>query len=122
MKTVSTKTIRRNLHKRDLLGRAAAKKLRMRAETRVNRLLWAKQRRNRTAEEWKRVVFSDECKFSLKIDGRVCLEDHLYSVQAREHNREDNVAIFNDVLGLHKWQWVSSIVEDPKKMQECRLY
>ena len=71
MKTVSTKTIRRNLHKMDLVGSAAAKKLRMRAETRVNRLLWAKHRRNRTVEKWKRVVFSDECKFSLKSDGRV---------------------------------------------------
>ena len=55
----------------DLVGRAAAKKLRMRAETRVSRLLLAKQRRNRTVEEWKRVVFSDECKFSLNSDGRV---------------------------------------------------
>ena len=36
MKTQSTTTIRRNLHKMDLVGRAAAKKLRMRAETRVN--------------------------------------------------------------------------------------
>ena len=36
MKTVSTKTIRQNLHKMGLVGRAAAKKLRMRAETRVN--------------------------------------------------------------------------------------
>ena len=71
MKTVSTRTIGRNLHKMDLVGRAAEKKLRIRAETRVNRLLWAKQRRNRTVEEWKRVVFSNECKFSLKSDGRV---------------------------------------------------
>ena len=71
MKTVSTKTIPRNLHKMDLVGRAAAKKLRMRAETFVNRILWAKQRPKRTVEEWKRVVFSNECKFSLKSDGRV---------------------------------------------------
>ena len=52
----------------------------------------------------------------------LCLEDHWYSVQAEQRNREENVAVFIDVLGLHKWQWVSSIVEDPKKMQECRLY
>ena len=71
MKTVSTKIIPRNLQKMDLVGRPAAKKLRMGAETRVNRFLWAKQRRIRTVEEWKRVVFSDECKFSLKSDGRV---------------------------------------------------
>ena len=51
LETVSTKTIRQNSHKMDLVGRAAAKKLRMRAETRVIRLLWAKQRRNRTVEE-----------------------------------------------------------------------
>ena len=71
MKTVSTKTIRQYLHKMDLVGRAAAKKLRMRAETRVNPLLWAKQRRIRTVEKWKRVVFSNESKISLKSDGRV---------------------------------------------------
>ena len=69
MKPVSTKTIRQNLRKMDLLGRAAAKKLQMRAETRVNRLLWAKRRRNRTVADWKRVVFSDECKISLTSDG-----------------------------------------------------
>ena len=71
MNTVSTKSIRRNFHKMNLVDRAAAKKLRMRAETRVTRLLWAKQKRNGTMEEWKRVVFSNEFKFSLTSYGRV---------------------------------------------------
>lgn len=30
-----------------------------------NRLLWAKERENWTAEEWGRIVFSDESKFNL---------------------------------------------------------
>ena len=67
-KTVSKRTTRRNLHKMDLVGRAAAKKLRIRAETRVIRLLWAKKT---LQDRGGVVVFSDSCKFSLKSDGPV---------------------------------------------------
>ena len=55
----------------NLKGRAAATKPRIRAETRTKRLISAKERRHRTVEEWKRIVFSYECKFALRSKGQV---------------------------------------------------
>ena len=120
MKTVSTKTIRQNLHKMDLVGSAAAKKFRMRAETRVNRLLWAKQRRNRTVEEWKRVVFSDECKFSLKSDGRV----YVWRTNGQWYKPENTIEKTTSRFSMMFWGCISGngshvLLKTPKKCKSA---
>jgi transposase len=69
---VSSRTIRRILHRHKIFGRAAAKKLCLSPWTRTVRLQWCKTRRNLDVQNyWKRVIFSDEVRFSLRSDGRV---------------------------------------------------
>ena len=120
MKTLSTKTIRQNLHKMDLVGRATAKKLRMRAETHVNRLLWANQRRNRTVEEWKCVVFSDECKFSLKSDGRV----YVWRTTGTQYKPENTIEKTTSRFSMMFWGCISGngsrvLLKTPKRCESA---
>ena len=70
-KTVCTNTMRKELHEMSYKGRAAAKKLYISPATSQKRMQWARERRNRTTQEWRNFVCSDECKFNLRSDGRV---------------------------------------------------
>ena len=104
----------------DLVGRAAAKKLRMRAETRVKRLLWAKQRRNMTVEECKRVVFSDECKFSLKSDGRV----YVWRTTGTRYKPENTIEKTTSRLSMMFWGCISGngslvLLKTPKRFKSA---
>ena len=120
MKTVSTKKIRRNLHKMDVVGCAAAKKLQIRAEIHVNRLLWAKQRRNRTVEEWKLVVLSDECKFSLKSVGRV----YVWRTTGTRYKPENTIEKTRSQFSMKFWGCISGngsrvLLKTPKRCKSA---
>ena len=69
---VCSRTIRRILHRHEIFGRAAAKKLRLAPWTRTVRLQWCRLRRNLSIQDyWKKVIFSDEVRFGFRSDGRV---------------------------------------------------
>ena len=104
----------------DLAGRAAANKFRMREEPRVNRLLWAKQRRNRTVEERKRVVFSNECKFSLNSDGRV----YVWRTTGTRYKSENTIEKTTSRFSMMFWGCISGngsrvLLKTPKRCKSA---
>ena len=58
--------VRRRLDVAELYSYCAAKKLFMSAKNRKARLEFAKANKNRTVEQWRRLLWSDESKFNLK--------------------------------------------------------
>ena len=70
-KTVSQMTIRRALYRMGYKGRAAAKQIFLNYQTR--------RLRATTASDWKKIVFSDECRFGLKVTGEFLCGDKLGS-------------------------------------------
>ena len=70
-KSISAVTVRRRFKTYGLNGRSAGKALNLAAKVRQKRVNWCKERRNWSAEQWKKVAFSDECRFRLKSDGKV---------------------------------------------------
>ncbi|KAM9473079.1 transcription activator BRG1-like [Salvelinus alpinus] len=71
---VSTRTVRRELHEMGFHGRAAAHKPKITMRNAKRRLEWCKARRHWTLEQWKRVLWSDESRFTIwQSDGRIWL-------------------------------------------------
>ena len=69
---VSTKTVRRELHKAGFHGRAAIRKPLLSKGNVAKRLEWCKNLQNWSLEQWKNVIFSDESSFTLfPTTGRV---------------------------------------------------
>ncbi len=68
---ISDKTVLRRLHDAKLFGRAARKKPLLMKRHREARVKWCKDKRNWTAAQWKKVIWSDESKFCL-IGSRGC--------------------------------------------------
>ena len=69
---VSMNTIRKEAHLLGFHGRAAAHKPLITKSNRAARLMWCKAHRNWTVDQWKRVLWSDESRFTLyRSDGRV---------------------------------------------------
>lgn len=67
---VCGRTIRRMLNDADIRAKRKPKVLPLTPSRKKNRLLWAKEYRNWTADDWKKVVFSDETKINrLGSDG-----------------------------------------------------
>ena len=57
---ISTTTVKRRLLEIGLRGRVAVKKPRLTAVHKQKRLVWAKEHKNWTVEEWNRVLWSGE--------------------------------------------------------------
>ena len=69
---VSTKTVRRELHKGGFHGKVAIRKPLLSQTNVSKRLEWCLAHRNWSLEQWKSVIFSDESSFSLfPTSGRV---------------------------------------------------
>lgn len=69
---VSMNTIRKEAHLLGFHGRAAAHKPLITKSNRAARLMWCKAHRKWTVDQWKRVLWSDESRFTLyRSDGRV---------------------------------------------------
>lgn len=69
---VSTKTVRRELHKSGFHGRAAIRKPLLSTTNVAKRLEWCKIHQKWSMEQWKNVIFSDESSFTLfPTTGRV---------------------------------------------------
>jgi hypothetical protein len=68
----STMTVHRELSGLGIRGRAAAHKLNISPVNAKHLLKWCKGRRHWTVENWKRVIWSDESRYSmLRSDGRL---------------------------------------------------
>lgn len=70
-KALSSSRVRRRLIKAGFKSRRAAKKPMLTANNIRNRLSWARQHQHWTKEDWRRVLFSDEKRFSLVSDAPV---------------------------------------------------
>lgn len=69
---VSTKTVRRELHNGGYHGRAAIRKPLLSSVNIQKRMLWCKDHKTWSPDQWRRVIFSDESSFSLfPTSGRV---------------------------------------------------
>ena len=67
---VSTKTIRRNLHKLGIHSRVAAVKPLLSEKQREERLKWCLEKRSWGIRKWKSVIWSDESRFTVfRSDG-----------------------------------------------------
>jgi len=62
---ISSRTVRRELHGMGFHGRAAASKPYITKCSAKRRMQWCKARRHWTLEQWRRVLWSDESRFSL---------------------------------------------------------
>ena len=69
---VSMNTIRKEAHLLGFHGRASVHKPLITKSNRAARLIWCKAHRNWTVDQWKRVLWSDESRFTLyRSDGKV---------------------------------------------------
>ena len=69
---VSTKTVRRELHKQGISGRAAIPKPLISDQNATKRTVWCRSHKTWTMEQWKTVIWSDESTFTLfPTSGRV---------------------------------------------------
>jgi transposase len=68
-KRISVTTVKRRLATVDLNGRVARRKPLLRPENKKRRLEWAKAHADWTAEDWRKVIFSDESPFTLFQEG-----------------------------------------------------
>ncbi len=89
--TVSHSTIQCLLARHNLIGQAAAKKMMLRARTRQDRFRWWRQKRQVGADYWKQFVFSNECRFKLRSDGRLWTRS-----QTERCNPRFTLSSFND--------------------------
>ncbi len=69
--TISAETTRRDLRRRKLIRRAAAKKILLRQKSRIERLKWCAVRKDLEVSDWKQYCCSDECRFKLRSFGRI---------------------------------------------------
>ena len=89
---VSEQTIRNRLRAANLQSRRAAVRIPLTRAHRTNRLAWARIHVNWTRQQWARVIFSDESRFTLSFnDGRVRVwrrqGERFLDGAVREHNR-----------------------------------
>ena len=64
-KNISVSTVQRRLRSAGLYGRIAVRKPLLRAINKKKRLVWAKQHKDWTLDQWKNVLWSDESKFEI---------------------------------------------------------
>ena len=61
----STSTVKPYLRRNNLFGRVAAKKPLLNSKQRKRRLQWCRERRSWNSTDWRKLIFSDECKLDM---------------------------------------------------------
>lgn len=89
---ISCSTVRRRLHEAGLRSRRPAVRPVLSAVNRTRRLAWARRHVTWTRQQWGRVLFSDESRFTLSFnDGRARVwrrqGERFSDATVREHNR-----------------------------------
>lgn len=102
-KTVCEKTVRRLFKKKGQHGRSAAKKILLNAKTRIARLAWCRQKKHLSLDDWSSFVFSDECRFKLRSDGRVWV----WREKGQRYSPKKIVSLSNDRRSVHLWGAIS---------------
>uniref|UniRef100_A0AAY4CAQ8 Transposase Tc1-like domain-containing protein n=1 Tax=Denticeps clupeoides TaxID=299321 RepID=A0AAY4CAQ8_9TELE len=69
---ISRTTVQRRLHKSGLRGQIAAMKPLLRRGNKQERFVWAKKHKERTLDQWKSVLWSDESKFEIFGSNPTC--------------------------------------------------
>ncbi|GFV10208.1 transposable element Tcb2 transposase [Trichonephila clavipes] len=67
---VSRFTVARRLHKGDLFARRPERCFPLKVDHRRHRLQWCKEHKNWTTDQWSRVLFTDESRFSTRSDSQ----------------------------------------------------
>ncbi|GFX05042.1 transposable element Tc1 transposase [Trichonephila clavipes] len=67
---VSRFTVARRLHKGDLFARRPERCLPLKVDHRRHRLQWCREHKNWTSDQWRRVLFTDESRFSTRSDSQ----------------------------------------------------
>ena len=103
---ISVYTVRRRLSQRGLRARRPYLGLPLTNLRRHRRLLWARQHQRITRQQWDRVLFSDESRFSLsQADGRLRVwrrqGERFSNVCVQEHDR------FRQRRSVHVWAGIS---------------
>lgn len=112
--TISSRTIRRCLEEAQLYGRVNRKKPLLKKKNRQARLKFAREHINRSINDWKKVLWSDETKVNrVGSNGRVyvrrlkCKEnDPKYTMSSLKHG-EENIKLW----GCFSWYRVAPIVK-----------
>ncbi|KAF0046089.1 hypothetical protein F2P81_002618 [Scophthalmus maximus] len=84
---ISRTTVKRRLCESDLHGRIAARKPLLRTGNKQKRLVWAKEHKEWTLDQWKSLLWSDESKF--EIFG----SNHCVFVRRRKGERMDSTCL-----------------------------
>ncbi|GFX48276.1 transposable element Tcb2 transposase [Trichonephila clavipes] len=67
---VSRFTVVRRLHKGGLFARHPERSLPLKVDHRRHRLQWCREHKNSTTDQWSRVLFTDESRFSTRSDSQ----------------------------------------------------
>ncbi|GFV36969.1 transposable element Tcb2 transposase [Trichonephila clavipes] len=67
---VSRFTVTRRLHKGGLFARRPERCLPLKVDHRRHRLQWCREHKNWTTDQWSRVLFTDESRFSIRSDSQ----------------------------------------------------
>lgn len=103
-KTICKNTLRKELHRMGLRGRAAAKKIYLKYHHRRLRMQWASTRRTRSVEQWERIIFSDECRFGVSGDGRV----HVWRESGKRFCPKNTIARSSSRFSIMFWGCISA--------------
>ena len=113
---ISCSTVQRRLWEANLRSRRPAVRPVLSAVNRNRRLAWARNHVNWTRQQWGRILFSNESRFTLSFnDGRVCVwrrqGERFMDATVHEHNRSGGGAVGWGGMSLvtwtplHHWSW-----------------
>ncbi|GFS52979.1 transposable element Tcb2 transposase [Trichonephila clavipes] len=102
---VSRFTVARRLHKGGLFARHPERCLPLKVDHRCHRLQWCREHKNWTTDQWSRVLFTDESRFSTRSDSQRVLiwreiETRFYSsnIKERHHYAGPGVLVWGGIM------------------------
>ncbi|GFV07600.1 transposable element Tcb2 transposase [Trichonephila clavipes] len=102
---VSRFTVTRRLHKGGLFARRPERCLPLKVDHRRHRLQWCREHKNWTTDQWSRVLFTDESRFSTRSDSQRVLiwreigtRFYTSNIKERHHYGGPGVLVWGDIM------------------------
>ncbi|GFT04474.1 transposable element Tcb2 transposase [Trichonephila clavipes] len=102
---VSRFTVARRLHKRGLFARRPERSLPLKVGHRRHRLQWRREHKNWTTDQWSRVLFTDESRFSTRSDSHHILilreigtRFYTRNIKERHHYAGPGVLVWGGIM------------------------
>ncbi|GFW79928.1 transposable element Tcb2 transposase [Trichonephila clavipes] len=102
---VSRFTVARRLHKWDLFARRPERCLPLKVDHGLHRLQWCREHKNWTTDQWSRVLFTDESRFSTRSDSQRVLilreigtRFYTSNIQKRHHYGGPGVPVWGGIM------------------------